>query len=86
MPDDRLLLVEGNWLLLDEAPWNRAAYDLTVWLDVPEAELDRRLVARWAHHGRDPVAARAWIDGNDLPNIRRCVAGSRAADVVVAQG
>lgn len=83
---DRILLVEGNWLLLDEAPWNAARYDLTVWIDVPEAELDRRLVARWAHHGKTPEAARAWIDGNDLPNIRRAIHGSRPADLVLRHG
>lgn len=83
---DRILLVEGNWLLLDEAPWTAARYDLTIWIDVPEAELDRRLVERWAHHGKTPEAARAWIDGNDLPNIRRAIRGSRAADLRVRQG
>ena len=83
--EDRLLVVEGNYLLLDEAPWPDLAplFDLTVWIDVPEAELDRRLVARWHSYGRDPVDARAWIDGNDMPNIRRVTQGSRAADVVI---
>ena len=84
---DRLLVVEGNYLLLDEAPWRDLAplFDLTVWIDLPEAELDRRLVARWAHYGRDPVEARAWIDSNDMPNIRRVARGSRAADVVIGE-
>ena len=82
-PDDRMLIVEGNWLLLDEAPWSAARYDLTVFIDVPEAELDRRLLDRWAHFGKTPEEARAWIDGNDLPNIRRCIAGSRGADVAI---
>ena len=83
--DDRLLVVEGNYLLLNEAPWPEAAplFDLTVWIDVPEAELDRRLMARWAHYGKTPDEARAWIDGNDMPNIRRVTQGSRAADVVL---
>jgi len=82
---DRLLVVEGNYLLLNEEPWVQAAplFDLTVWIDVPEAELDRRLLARWAHFGKTPAQARAWIDGNDMPNIRRVTRGSRAADVVV---
>jgi pantothenate kinase len=81
---DRVLLVEGNWLLLDEAPWDGlgAFFDLTVMIDVPEVELDRRLLARWAHYGKTPAEARAWIDGNDMPNIRRMVQGSRAADFV----
>ena len=82
---DRMLVVEGNYLLLNEAPWPDAAplFDLTVWIDVPEAELDRRLLARWAHYGKTPEAARAWIDANDMPNIRRVVQGSWAADVVI---
>jgi pantothenate kinase len=82
---DRLLVIEGNYLLFNDPPWNAAAplCDLTVWIDVPEAELDRRLLARWAHYGKTPEAARAWIDSNDLPNIRKVTAGSRAADVVL---
>ena len=87
-PDDRILIVEGNYLLLNEAPWPDLAplFDLTIWIDVPEAELDRRLVARWAHYGKTPAESRAWIDGNDMPNIRRVVAGSRPADLVIRQG
>jgi len=83
--DDRLLVVEGNYLLLDEPPWSDLAplFDLTVWIDVPEAELDRRLVARWAHYRRDPAETRAWIDSNDMPNIRRVMRGSYRADVVI---
>ena len=87
-PQDRLLVVEGNYLLLDEAPWTGLApfFDLTAFIDVSEAELDRRLLARWAHFGKTPEQARAWIDGNDMPNIRRVIQGSRAADVRVRQG
>jgi pantothenate kinase len=84
-PDDRLLVIEGNYLLLNELPWNqiKGLVDMTVWLDVSEAELDRRLLARWAHYGKTPDAARAWIDGNDMPNIRRVIRGSAPADFVV---
>jgi pantothenate kinase len=82
---DRVLVVEGNYLLLNEAPWPEAVplFDLTVWIEVPEAELDRRLMARWAHYGKTLAQARAWVDGNDLPNIRRVTEGSRKADLVV---
>lgn len=84
--DDRILVVEGNYLLLDEAPWleTQPLFDLTVWIDVPEAELDRRLQARWAHYGKTPEQAREWIDGNDMPNIRRVVQGSGRADLVIS--
>lgn len=87
-PGDRILIIEGNYLLLRESPWDRVAglVDLTVWLDVPLDELDRRLCARWAFHGKTAQEARAWIDGNDMPNIRRTIAGSRPADFVIRQG
>lgn len=80
---DQFLVVEGNYLLLNDAPWTDLApmFDLTVSIEVPEAELDRRLLARWAHFGKTPAAARAWIDGNDMPNVRRVLNGSRRADV-----
>ncbi len=85
---DRLLVVEGNYLLLNESPWPEAAplFDLTVWIDVPEAELDRRLQARWAHYGKTPAEARAWIDSNDLPNIRRVTQNSKPADLTIRWG
>jgi pantothenate kinase len=83
-----VVLVEGNYLLLQEAPWAGLArlFDLAVFLDVPEPELERRLVQRWLDHGLSPAAARARALGNDIPNARRVVRGSRPADVVVAQG
>ena len=83
---DQVLLVEGNYLLLNEPPWTDLAplFDLSVFVDVPEAELDRRLLARWAHYGKTPAAARAWIDGNDLPNIRKVLNGSRTPDVQIS--
>jgi pantothenate kinase len=85
LADDRFLVVEGNYLLLNAAPWDALLpyFDLTVYLEVPVAELDRRLMARWAHFGKTPAAARAWIDSNDMPNIRQVIQGSRPADVVV---
>jgi pantothenate kinase len=84
-PQDCILIVEGNYLLLNEAPWPELAplFDLTIWIDVPEAELDRRLTDRWAHYGKTPDQARAWIDGNDMPNIRRVTEGSRVADLTL---
>ncbi|MFN3844522.1 MAG: nucleoside triphosphate hydrolase [Paracoccaceae bacterium] len=85
LPEDRYLLVEGNYLLLDETPWNalHGAFDLTIWIDVPEAELNRRLQIRWSQHGKTPAEARGWIESNDMPNIRRTIAGSRPADEII---
>ena len=82
---DRFVVVEGNYLLLNEAPWSDLArfFDLTVAVEVPEAELERRLMRRWARFGKSDTEARAWIGGNDMPNIRRVTEGSRRADVVI---
>lgn len=82
--DIRFLVIEGNYLLLDEAPWVTLGplFDMTVYLQVPLAELDRRLVARWDHFGRDREEARKWIDSNDLPNIRHVLDRSAPADVI----
>ncbi len=82
---DKYLIVEGNYLLLNDTPWTDLAplFDLTIYIDVAEAELDRRLVDRWHHHGKTAVEARHWIDSNDMPNIRRVTRGSRQADIVI---
>lgn len=87
-PQDQILIVEGNYLLLNQAPWPDLApfFDLTIWIEVPEEELDRRLLARWAHYGKTPDQARAWIDSNDMPNIHRVTQNSRPADLTIHWG
>lgn len=84
-PQDRILIVEGNYLLLDAEPWRQLAplFDTTVFLDVDEPELVRRLTARWHHHGKTEAEARAWIEGNDLPNALTVLRQSRPAEIVV---
>ena len=83
--DVRFIVVEGNYLLLDESPWLglQAMFDLSIYLDVPRAELENRLIERWRHHGRDENAARAWIDTNDLPNADRVSNRRRNADIIL---
>lgn len=78
---DRILVVEGNYLLLDEEPWRRLRgfFDLTLFLDVPEAELERRLLARWAAR---PGGAE-WVASNDMPNVRRVLQRSAPADRIL---
>ncbi|MFV0302212.1 MAG: AAA family ATPase [Paracoccus sp. (in: a-proteobacteria)] len=75
----RLVVAEGNYLLLDADPWRRAGYDLTLMLDVPEPELRRRLTARWQGLGAD-VAAHLQ---NDLANAAWVIRESRAADLIL---
>lgn len=81
----RIVLVEGNYLLLKQPPWNalRALFDFTIYLDVPKAELERRLIQRWLDHGFDMAYATNWIASNDLPNIEEVIAGSVVADLTI---
>ena len=78
----RIVLVEGNYLLLDRAPWDGLRWDLSVSLSVPMAELERRLTARWRGLGRDRAAIAAHL-ANDLANARLVLDASRAADVTL---
>ncbi|MEP9386649.1 nucleoside triphosphate hydrolase [Mesorhizobium sp. KR9-304] len=84
--DVKFVIVEGNYLLLDEAPWSALAglIDFSVFIDVPRGELERRLMERWRGHGKSDDDARAWIASNDLPNIERVLARRRNADLVVS--
>lgn len=83
--DVRFVLVEGNYLLLDEEPWSRLAplFDFSIFLDVPRGELERRLRQRWHEHGRSEADALAWIASNDMPNIERVLARRRPADLIL---
>ena len=83
--ETKFILVEGNYLLLDEEPWSRLAplFDFSIFVDVPRDELERRLLERWHGHGRSDADARAWIASNDMPNIDRVLARRRTADLVI---
>ena len=82
--DQPIVVVEGNYLLLDRSPWDALApyFDRTIFIDVPETVLRERLVRRWLDLGFDPEAARARAEGNDLVNARLVMSASRAADRV----
>ena len=81
----RFVLIEGNYLLLNEAPWNRLRdfFDYSIYLKVPLEELERRLVQRWLDHGFDMTYASNWIAANDLPNIKEVIAKSSGADLTI---
>jgi fructokinase len=87
-PAQKILLVEGNYLLLNEAPWSalRRYWAATIGIDVPIEALEARLIQRWRDHGLSDAAARARAMGNDIPNARRVVEGAKPADLVIRQG
>lgn len=78
------VLVEGNYLLLNQSPWDQLAtfYDQTVQIDVDEVELKARLEDRWRVHGLSTEEGQRRVTENDLPNARFVMAQSRPADIV----
>jgi pantothenate kinase len=84
-PEIRLVVVEGNYLLLDRPPWRavRAALHEVWYLDVPDDVMAQRLLDRRLLVEPDRAIAQGWLDHNDLPNAR-LIAGSRErADAVL---
>lgn len=83
----RIVLVEGNYLLLDAPGWRDLAqfWDLTIALRVPRDVLEQRLMQRWLDHGYAEEAAKRKVYENDMLNADTVFNASRAADVVVQQ-
>ncbi len=81
----KFVLVEGNYLLLDEAPWSSLAdiFDFSIFVDVPRDRLAQRLRERWRGHGKTDAEAEQWIASNDMPNVERVLARRRKADLVL---
>ena len=79
------VLVEGNYLLLDQAPWDalRAHWSLSIALHPPRDVLQDRLLKRWDTHGKTRAEAAAWIANNDMPNIETVLTGSVPADITL---
>jgi len=83
-PDHRLVVVEGNYLLLG-GPW-APVRDLLddVWhLRLPDDVRVPDLVARHVAHGRTPAAAHAWVHRSDEANARLVATAADRADAVV---
>jgi pantothenate kinase len=84
-PEVDLVVSEGNYLLVDAAPWTEAAAAFDeVWFTAAPAALRRkRLVARHIAFGKAPADAEAWVDAVDLPNAALIEpTAARAAAVV----
>jgi pantothenate kinase len=86
--DVPIIIVEGNYLLLEQEPWSRLRplFDVAVLVDVPEPVLRERLTARWQHYDLTPEEIAWKLDGNDLPNGRFVMDQSRGADFRLANG
>lgn len=83
----RLVITEGNYLLLPREEWRRcrAGLDATWWLEVDDEERRRRLVVRHIAFGKDPEAAERWVLEVDEANaaLLRASGGPETADLVI---
>ncbi|WP_086564904.1 nucleoside/nucleotide kinase family protein [Streptomyces africanus] len=84
-PTARLVVTEGNYLLLDTGAWRRVRAELEeVWFcDLDEEERMRRLVARHEEFGKSHDEAVAWVLRSDQPNVALVAATRERADLVV---
>lgn len=83
--EDQIIVCEGNYLLAQQAPWDRlkSIFDLTIFVDVPIEELRRRLQARWRGFGLSPQEVTKKVEENDLPNGIFIVSNSAEPDLRV---
>lgn len=87
-PSARLVVTEGNYLLLREGEWAGldGLLDETWYVGPDERTRLERLVARHVAFGKDPEAARAWALGSDEANAAVIAASRHRADLVVDPG
>ena len=85
-PQRPIVIVEGNYLLLERDGWGPVAdlLDLTVGLVVDDAVRRERLIARHVAFGKSPDAAAAWALGPDERNAVAIAATLQRADVLLA--
>lgn len=85
LPGTRLVVAEGNYLLVDTDPWSRipALLAESWFVATPEDERMRRLVDRHTRHGRTVEAATAWARDVDGANARVIEASAARATLLV---
>lgn len=86
-PGVRLVVTEGNYLLLPDGAWSRVrpALDEVWFCEIDEAERIRRLVARHEEFGKGHEEAVAWVAGTDQRNADLVAATRDLADLVVQE-
>jgi len=85
-PEAKILIVEGNYLLLTEGPWAgvKPLLDYAVFINVERELVKARLLKR---HGEEGLFTeernRAHVERNDLPNYDLVCQSQDRADVVI---
>jgi pantothenate kinase len=84
----RIIVVEGNYLLLRREPWSALSrlFDVTILIETPEDVLRERLTARWRQYNLTPSQIAEKLNGNDLPNGRSVRSESAEPDFLIFDG
>lgn len=85
-PIHKIVIAEGNYLLLDEKPWNelRNLFDEVWFIDTKMEDLLPRLKARHKAGGKAEPEVKAKIESTDLPNALLVTATKPFANRVIS--
>jgi pantothenate kinase len=82
-----LVVVEGNYLLLDSTPWSdiRPLLDLALYLDAPDRSRTATLLRRQRARGLDDDAAQDWVRRSDEVNAALITTTRTRADIILTR-
>lgn len=83
---ENVVVVEGNYLLLDRSPWSAlpGLFDSIAYLDTPQELREQRLIDRHVEFGRSRAAAAEFVRRSDARNAERVEASRDRADLIVS--
>lgn len=81
--ETRLVIIEGNYLLMESDGWSGIKSLLTEswFIDLPTRVRHERLIARHIEYGKEPVSAQHWALGSDEANASIIEATRHRADL-----
>lgn len=81
--DGDIIILEGNYLLLDEDGWRELHNyaDYTISIKAEEEFLRKRLIDRRMKTGVGEDAATRFVDYSDMPNVRLCLTKTMPSDL-----
>ena len=83
--ETKVILVEGNYLLLKSKPWDNLQkfFDVSVMISCEEKVLEKRLIDRWKNFNLSKEDIYQKVYQNDLPNGLNVLNNSSASDYIL---
>jgi pantothenate kinase len=85
---DRLVFVEGNYLLLNEGVWEgvSARLDIAIFISMPLEGIRPHIIERHVRGGRSMQEAEEHFERVDKRNYELCMATMDRADIIIVRG